>query len=308
MKRRRDVLAKLNAKQIEVFAAVMTHGSITSAAHHLNASQPTVSRMIERFEHEAGFVAFIRRRGKLVPTPEADIFFAAVRQVYRGPDHLNVVAREIGGGRRSYLRVGVFSVLGARWLSQRIARYMAGRDDLLASVMSMSFDSIIESVARQTIDFGITPRASGREGIRSDNIWCSEMVCILPKGHRLTGMQSIKAPDISGEDFISLSTTVKSRAAIDTIFNASGIERRIRAESLLESSICHLVSEGLGMSIVSREAAEEFAHLGYSIAAFKPRVEIRAYLVSATTRPLSAAAEGFREMLLREFNRSKSRG
>ncbi|MFM0365519.1 LysR substrate-binding domain-containing protein [Paraburkholderia sediminicola] len=299
-------MAKLNAKQMDVFVAVMTHGSITAAARHLNVSQPAVSRMIERFEQEAGFVAFERRRGKLAPTTESDIFFAEVRQVYRGLDYLNEVAREIGGSRRGYLRVGVFPALGTRWLSQRIARYLTRRDNLLTSLMPMSSDGVIDSVARQSIDFGITLRASEREGINSEEIWCSEMVCIMPQGHRLTGKQSIQPTDVSGEDFVSLSSRVESRTAIDAIFDSSGVERRIRAESPLELSICHLVSEGLGMSIVTRESAEESAHLGYHIAAFKPRVEIRAYLVTATSRPLSSAAEGFREMLLLEFKRSRN--
>jgi DNA-binding transcriptional LysR family regulator len=301
-------LAKLNAKQMEVFVAVMTHGSITAAAHHLNVSQPAVSRMIERFEHEAGFVAFERRRGRLVPTPESEIFFAEVTQVYRGLDYLNDVAREIGSTRRGYLRLGVFPAFGEGWISQRIARYVAGREDILTSLIPMSSDSVIDAVSRQTIDFGIALRASDREGIRSEEICCSEMVCIMPKGHRLKGRQLIQPADLSGEDFISMATRVKARTSIDAIFDASGVERRIRAETPWASSVCHLVSQGLGVSLVIRESAEEFAHLGYHIAAFKPRIEYRVYLISSTARPMPAVAKGFRDMLLLDYNRSHKRG
>ncbi|WP_144109433.1 LysR substrate-binding domain-containing protein [Paraburkholderia sp. BCC1886] len=297
-------MARLNAKQMEVFVAVMTHGSITAAATQLNVSQPAVSRMIERFEHEAGFVAFERRRGKLMPTPEAEIFFVEVSQVYRGLDYLNEVAREIGGARRGYLRVGVFPAFAEGWISRRIAQYVAGREDLLTSLLPMSTDAVIDAVSRQTVDLGIALRASDRDGIHSEEICNSELVCILPEGHRLTGRELIQPADLSGEDFISMAMKVKSRTSIDAIFDAHGVERRVRAETPWASSVCHMVAEGLGSGLVMRESAEEFAHLGYYIAAFKPRVEYRAYLISSTARPLPAAAQGFRRMLLADHERS----
>jgi DNA-binding transcriptional LysR family regulator len=299
-------VARLNAKQMEVFVAVMTRGSITAAANQLNVSQPAVSRMIERFEQEAGFVAFERRRGKLVPTHEAEIFFTEVARVYRGLDYLNEVAREIGGARRGYLRVGVFPAFADGWIGERITRYVSGREDILTSLTPMSTDAVIDAVSRQTVDLGIALRASDREGIRSEEVSGSEIVCILPRGHRLQGKTLIQPADLSGEDFISMSSTVKSRSSIDVIFDTSGVERRIRAETPWASTVCHLVSQGLGASLVIRESAVEFAHLGYHIAAFRPRVEYRAYLISSTTRALPSVAQGFREMLLNEYRQSSS--
>ncbi|WP_118183868.1 LysR substrate-binding domain-containing protein [Paraburkholderia phosphatilytica] len=301
-------MAKLNAKQMEVFVAVMAHGSITAAAQHLNVSQPAVSRMIERFEHEAGFVAFERRRGKLVPTPESEIFFAEVTQVYRGLEYLNEVARDIGGARRGYLRVGVFPAFAEAWIGERITRYVADREDVLTSLIPMSTDSVFDAVSRQAVDLGIALRASDREGIRSEEICVSEIVCIVPKGHRLTGKQLIQPADLSGEDFISMSSKVKARTSIDAIFDSSGVERRIRAEAPWASTVCHLVAQGLGVSLVIRESAEEFAHLGYHMAAFRPRVDYRAYLISSTARPLPAVAQGFRDLLLLDYHAPKKRG
>jgi DNA-binding transcriptional LysR family regulator len=130
----------------------------------------------------------------------------------------------------------------------------------------------------------------------------------MPKDHRLKGRQLIQPADLSGEDFISMAARVKARTSIDAIFDASGVERRIRAETPWASSVCHLVSQGIGVSIVIRESAEEFAHLGYHIAAFKPRIEYRVYLISSTARPMPAVAKGFRDMLLLDYNQSHKRG
>jgi len=298
------VVAKLNAKQMDVFVAVMTHGSITAAAQHLNVSQPAVSRMIERFELAAGFVAFERRRGKLFPTPESEIFFAEVRQVYRGIEYLQEVAREIGGTGRGSLRVGVFPAFAEGWIGQRLARYLVGRERLFASVTPMPTDSIVDAVSRQTIDFGIAMRASDREDLCCEQIWRSEIVCILPNGHRLREKRSITPADLSGEPFVSMADRGRVRSSIDTIFATKGIERDIRAESPWASSVCHLVSRGVGVALVIRDSAEEFAHLGYHIAAFKPSVDYAAYVISSTARPMPTAAKGFRDMLLMDYSKT----
>ncbi|WP_024904325.1 LysR substrate-binding domain-containing protein [Robbsia andropogonis] len=298
-------MAKLNAKQMDVFAAVMTYGSITAAAQQLNVSQPAVSRMIERFEMEAGFVAFERRRGRLIPTPESEIFFAEVRQFYRGIDYLNDVAREIGSTRRGYLRIGVFPAFAEGWITQRVAQYLENKAQIFTSVMPMSTDSVVDAVSRQTIDLGITLRASDRDGVRAEEIWRADIVCIVPSGHRLSRRKIIEPADLSGEDFVAMADRGPTRNYLDTVFNSLGIERKMRAESPWASTVCHMVAERLGVALVLRDVAEEFAFLGFHVLSFQPHMEYQAFLVSGTTRPLSAAAKGFREILLAQHKQNR---
>ena len=66
----------MRLRQIEVFHAVYSCGSVTGAAEILNVSQPSVSKVLAHAEQQLGFPLFDRVRGKLVPTPEADRLFA----------------------------------------------------------------------------------------------------------------------------------------------------------------------------------------------------------------------------------------
>lgn len=282
--------------------AVMTHGSITAAARSLNVSQPSVSRMIERFEHEAGFVAFKRTRGKLIPTPEADTFFSESKIFYRGIDYLNAVAKEIAESNRGYLRVGVFPAYSTAWIAERIDRYVSSKGNILTSIIPLTSENIIDGVARHSMDIGITTRTSDRNDIKGELIWSTDMVCIMPATHRLSAMGIVQPSDLSGENFISLSNLEKFKATIDSTFDELGIERHIRIETPQASSICHLVSRGLGISLVSRQSATEYAHLGYSVAVFKPRLQQRAYLISSTERPMAEVVNGFCEMLRQDYN------
>ena len=56
-------------RQIEVFHAVYSSGSMTNAAALLNVSQPSVSKVLAHAEQQLGYRLFDRVKGKLIPTP-----------------------------------------------------------------------------------------------------------------------------------------------------------------------------------------------------------------------------------------------
>lgn len=294
-------MSKISAKQMDAFVAVMSHGSITAAAQHMNVSQPAISRMLERFEQEAGFVAFERRKGKLNPTPEAGMFFNEVTRVYRGLNYLNEIAKEIGETRRGYLRIGVFPAFSEGWISQRVGRYLVGRKHLQTSVIPMASDNIADAVSRQSIDIGISLRHTTREGLLCEEIAGGDLVCILPKGHRLKDKEIIKPEDVYGEDFINMVSADIDYKLFDETFAMRGISRRICAESTWASTICHMVAQNIGMAIMLRDTAEEYAHLGYHLVPFEHHTRYRVYLVSSSERPLSEVAKGFRQILFDDF-------
>src|SRR5262245_3710426 len=86
---------KLRGRQIEVFQAVMEANTLTDAANRLCISQPSVSRILARFEQLAGFRAFEHKGRRLIPTAAAKVFYDEVLRMQRGIDHLNRVAEEI---------------------------------------------------------------------------------------------------------------------------------------------------------------------------------------------------------------------
>src|SRR3546814_17260281 len=76
----------LNLRQIEVFRAVMSTGSISGASKVLHVSQPAVSRLLSYTETRVGFPLFERIKGRLYATPEAKRLF---REVDRKSTRLN---------------------------------------------------------------------------------------------------------------------------------------------------------------------------------------------------------------------------
>jgi hypothetical protein len=95
----------MRLRQIEVFHAVYSCGSITQAAKILNVSQPSVSKVLAHAEQQLGYVLFERLRGKLVPTPEANVLFAHAAEVAASLDRLRQVAGNLQGMEQGRIRL-----------------------------------------------------------------------------------------------------------------------------------------------------------------------------------------------------------
>lgn len=291
---------KISARQIEVFLAIMECGTVTSAAEHLHVSQPAVSRVLDRFEAQAGFKAFERSGTRLKPTAASLVFYNEVKQVYKGLDYLNRIALEVRDNRRGYLSVGVFPALSNSWIASRIREFLVRRDRVFISIVPMPSAEIVSAVSRQTMDIGITAGPSDDPGIDCRKLLELQAVCILPSGHALCRKRRVHARDLAGQDFVSLSGLDKSRTRIDEVFDKLAIRRNIRLETAQASSVCHMVARGIGVSIVTRYVAEEYAHLGYLLRPFEPVIRFQTFLLRARHRPYSVLADQLTEYLTRE--------
>ncbi len=84
---------KLNA--IVVFLAIAKHGSLTSAANHLDCSLPTVVRTLAQLEHEIGVQLFTRTTRSVSLTEEGEVY---LHHCSRMIDDLQFLENQLGGG------------------------------------------------------------------------------------------------------------------------------------------------------------------------------------------------------------------
>lgn len=81
--------------QIEAFACVAEHGSITKAAQRLAKDRSTVSELVEFLEADLGFALFTRAGRSLALTPEGRRLQRQARLLLRQAQAFSIAAREI---------------------------------------------------------------------------------------------------------------------------------------------------------------------------------------------------------------------
>ena len=97
--------ALVSHRHIEVFRAVMTAGSVTSAAALLHSSQPTVSRELARLEQLLGYPLFERLQGRLRPNARALALWDEVQRSWQGLERVVERAVALGQSHEAQLSV-----------------------------------------------------------------------------------------------------------------------------------------------------------------------------------------------------------
>jgi DNA-binding transcriptional LysR family regulator len=289
----------MNLRQLEAFAAVMKSGSITQAAQSMHLSQPAVSKLIADLEHAIGFELFIRARGSaLTVTPEAEYFFHEVERSFIGIDALKRTANDIRNLSAGNLHIVSLPALANSFLPRVIRVFRERYAGVTIKLYTHSSSSVRQWIANQQFDIGLATRAHEIPGVSSQSFLRSVGACVLPPDHRLCAKAQIEPADLAGESFISLMAGDPTRRRIDRLFEDAGVERDLTIETQYAMTVCSLVMEGLGCSIINPATAVDFVADRLVMRPFRPRIEFEYMVHTPSLRPLSQIARRFIDVMI----------
>jgi len=283
----------MNLRQMEIFKAVMETGTVTGAAERLMVSQPAVTKQLRRFEQELRFPIFERVSGRLVPTAEARALYDQVERVYAGVDQIARFAEDLREARRGRLVVAALPILSNRWLPGLLSRFLAERPDVAASIATRRSMEVLEWVAAHQVDLGIAMMGADRPGVVQEHLMQLEIVCAVPRGHRLAEHEVVEASDLHEESCIWLSSFDRSPTVIDRFVEDAHVLPKSRVEVFMASMACTFVEEGIGVALVDVLTAHENASERVVVRPLRPRVAFDITLLRPAHAPRSKLTDAF---------------
>ena len=284
-------------RQIDAFRIVVSMGSVTEAAKVLGISQPAVSRLIADLETEVGFQLFRRSGRVLVPTDEARLLVAEVRQAVSGMEHIKDSAIAIARFGHARLKIVTTPSFSNRLLPDLLGQFAKARPQSMARMEIEANDDSVEWMVSQNYDFGITSKDNPNPSFERLKIKDEEVCCLLPVGHRLAERTLIYARDLAGESFISYMPASLFRYDTDQYFKAEKIERQMQYETRTTDAICRLVARNLGVSVVGSSAVHLNTMPGCVAIPFAGPISYRAYLFWSKSTAMSAIAQDFLDIV-----------
>jgi len=291
----------MNVRALEAFRAVMRTGSMTGAARIIHTTQPNISRLVSMLEAELDLKLFLREGNKLHVTDEGVAFFKEVEQHYAGLRALKDAARVIkqrGGGR---LHIAVAPVLSHGFLARVVATFAREHPRVTLSIRTCNSFMVEQMVVSQLCDVGLAAFIGNHvtePGLESGQVASIRGVCVLHRNHRLANRDYIHASDLEGEPFVSIARQNGSREHVDRLFEQEGVRRKIEIEAENASTICHLVSQGLGVSVLNALIADDFRQHGLVAKEFRPELRFPITLLRSAHRPRSLLVTAFINCLL----------
>lgn len=273
----------MNARQIELFRAILRDGSLTGAANSLAISQPAASKLLRHLEDQLGYALFERFGGRLVPTPEAHLLYDDADRVFRQIEVLRDLARRVGERKVGLLRIG--ASLAAIWsvLPQALADFRAAFPTVKIHLHNLTAREIAEALRVGDIDLGLTLSPILAPTIRSEALASVNIAVLLPMDHPLTARDEIAPTDLAGETLISYGSHAIIGPALDDAFREAGLSRDVAIQVATSVAAAPLVTAGLGVALV--DGLTEWPRL--ICRPFRPVVRMSLTASTDSARPLS---------------------
>jgi len=280
-------------REFEVFWAITVAENFTKAGQMLGISQPAVSRYIRHAEDVLGYKLFVRKSGRLRPSPEAELLIPVVSTIFDRVESARKVAQELKSGRVGSVKIAAESTPASDLITKAIGGFLRERPRVNVCLKILARSEVVARVIRGQVDLGLvyTPVTEGNLQIL--DLYSTELVAVVPKGHPLAEKPVVTPNDLVGERLISANATSWCGRRLEEVFISCGIPRW-NAVDCGHSMISYtLVSENAGVAIVQPLHGSVYQHLGVVVKPFRPAVAITAQLFYRNDRPLSQLAAAF---------------
>lgn len=284
----------LSLRWIEAFRATLRTGSASGAARLLGISQPAVTQHLKALEDAGRLRLFDRRRGRLLPTAEAQALLTEVERVYSGLEQVRRRMQSLQAHAHVTLRVGCLHALGVGFLPRVVARFLRTHPDARVDLQPNSSLALRDALADGVLDLGIVADEADCSGLNASLFYDLAAVCVMPARHRLARRRAVTPADLHGEPFVALTRGDRTRERIERLLAEHGAVPRIVAETPYGASHCALAGAGAALALVNPVIAQDLAAaLPVAVRPFEPRIAFRAMLAFAPGRALGAMQQAF---------------
>lgn len=287
----------MRLRQIEVFHAVYTCGSMTNAAVALNVSQPSVSKVLAHAEQQLGYRLFDRVKGKLIPTPEAHQLFNHVRDVYEDVDRLRHVAVNLKAASAGRIRVAGTPAFGLEVLPRAIATFRESNPDSVFEIETLHLDELYDALRESRVDIGIAFNPADQQGIELKKVASAQFYVLVHPGSELEGKDSVSLDDLQDRPFIGLNSRGPLGQALSDFIDTALVKPKFVAWTETYHVAKALVASGAGVTITDEITARSRFAGDLVMLPLKPAVKFNIALLHVSNTPLSLAAKSFRAHL-----------
>ena len=293
-------------RQLEIFLAVARNNSFSKAADAMMLAQPTVSSHIHALEAELDAKLFVRSTKGLRLTPQGQLFYTYASQIVNFSERAQTELRAMDEAHQNTLTVSA-STVPAQYLLPAILPIVQRRHPKTRFRLRQGDSATaVSDVVNGDAEIAIVGSDTSKPNLQCLPLMTERLVVAAPDTPYFRSMQGVIGVDVlQNFPFLAREEGSGTRRNMETLLRGRGVSlERMQIVAELPSTECVLrcVENGLGISIVSKLAADSFLSSG-RILLFSldgPLSERRFYLVVREDVPLSPAArcmmEAFQSM------------
>ena len=249
----------MELKQLESYVAVVTYKSFTEAAKHLYISQPTISTHIQALEKELQSKLIIRTTKSIELTTRGKELYECAVKMLDLKDHLLHKWMSVD---EKIIRLGVSTIPSAYILPEFLPDFCRENPDIFFHATQSDSKGIIEGVLEDQMDVGLVGLEYADESLACIPFCEDELVIITPVTEHFSELKKMEYPltELLKSPMILREKGSGTKAVAEQFLEKEGISKdsiQVVAYMNDTEAIKNSVMAGLGISIVSKKAAEK---------------------------------------------------
>jgi LysR family transcriptional regulator, nitrogen assimilation regulatory protein len=303
----RPKAAGMDLKELRYFRAVVQSGSFSRAAATLMVAQPSLSRQIQRLEHEMGVALLHRQARGVTPTDAGRLLLDRTSHI---EEELANIRRTIGGLTESItgtLRLAVQSPVSFMLIPQLVKAYRAKHPDVELKLVEAFSADVIEGLLGGAMDMAIVDAPSHPSAdLTVTPLWVETFRLF---GHRdAPEMRADKDQPITLTEIAELPLIAACRRhAVRRLVDAALARRSLHMTPVIEADgplmIFELVRAQLGYTVMPESVFKPYPRPDMMSRAIETPIRRTISLVTRTPITQDRAVTSLRALLIDEIPR-----
>lgn len=249
----------MELKQLESYVAVVAYKSFTEAAKKLYISQPTISTHVQALEKELKSKLIIRTTKSIELTKRGkELYECAVKML----DLRDNLLDKWKSADEKIIRLGVSTIPSAYIMPEFLPDFSKVYPDIFFHATQSDSKGIIEGVLEDRMDVGLIGMECGNDLLACIPFCEDELVVITPLTKCFQEIQKMEQPlpELLKFPMILREKGSGTKAVSEQFLEKEGISKEsIQVVAYMNDTeaIKNSVMAGLGISIVSKKAAEK---------------------------------------------------
>ena len=279
--------------ELHSFVVVAEELNFTRAAVRLHITQPALSQRIRNLERDLEALLFDRSNNKVRLTQVGEGLLTDTRRLLAEADRVRTQAGYLTRQSTGMLTLAHTRSAGVEWTTALLDEFRRSYPDVAVET-SMGFtERNIEGVMSGELDVAFARGYSpGGNVLACMTLWSDPVVVAIPARHRLASRQEVRRADIVNEPLVFFREEYAPgmwRVILDGVYGVRQ-EHKISHFEPEESLMLAAVAAGVGISLITRPAAEMLELHGIILKRLHPGTFVTLDLIWRSDNPNKSLA------------------
>jgi LysR family transcriptional regulator, carnitine catabolism transcriptional activator len=209
---------------------------------------------IRKLEGELGVMLFDRTRRHVALTPQGRELIAPLERILVDAEAAISQTRELIGVRRGLVTIAALPSIAAQYMPAAVGKFPRLYPGVTVRILDVVADRVVESVSRETADFGIGTVVRHVKGLDTELLFSDRLCAFVPKNHEIARKSGVTLRELATHPLVVTGRDSGVREILEDALKRERLAISAAYEANYMSTVIGMVNSGLGIGVLPEVA------------------------------------------------------